>query len=382
MNILFIEDALLPSRGGVERVTHTLFGVFEQLGHEVFIAYHQCDCAEVPACKKLRLPKSQEKDILYMTISKYIVERAIQMVIVQSYYDKTYQVVYGKLKADISGLRMIACLHCNPDIWVNKNRWGCTFVDIYLKELLRSVFLSCIRNKWKEQITGMYKIVDKFVLLSPHFIDDFKRLYRVDGKKLCSIPNPCAFSDDNVVAFSAKENMVLVVARMAEQQKRISSVLWIWKQVYGRHPDWKLVLVGDGPDWNRYKCLAKKLELMNYEFVGASSCPQDYYKRAKIFLMTSIWEGFCMTLIEAQHYGCVPMAYDSFSAIKDIIENGVTGYIIPLHDRNGYAKRLSDLMSDDTKVGEMSRNALLASNLKFNIGNIAAQWNSLFRSLV
>ena len=89
-----------------------------------------------------------------------------------------------------------------------------------------------------------------------------------------------------------------------------------------------------------------------------------------------------MTLIEAQHYGCVPMAYDSFSAIKDIIENGVTGYIIPLHDRNGYAKRLSDLMSDDTKVGEMSRNALLASNLKFNIGNIAAQWNSLFRSLV
>ena len=89
-----------------------------------------------------------------------------------------------------------------------------------------------------------------------------------------------------------------------------------------------------------------------------------------------------MTLVEAQHYGCIPMAYDSYSAIKDIIEDGVTGYIIPLHDMDAYAERLSRLMSDDTKVGQMSRNALLASNIKFDIGKIAAQWNELFKSLI
>ena len=382
MNILFIEDALLPSRGGVERVTYTLANAFERFGHEVFIAYRQCGCAEVPEHKKLQLSEAHEKNSLYLTLSGYIVEHAIRVVIVQNCYDKEYRLVYRQLKTAIPGLRMITCLHCNPDIWVNKNRWGCTFVDIYLKEQLRSVLFSCVCNKWKEQITGMYEIVDKFVLLSPRFIDDFKKLYRVDGKKLYSIANPCTFSDNNAVAFSSKENRVLVVARMAEQQKRISNVLRIWKRICRIHPDWKLVLVGEGPDLHRYKCLAKELELMNCEFAGASSCPQDYYKRAKIFLMTSIWEGFSMTLVEAQHYGCIPMAYDSYSAIKDIIEDGVTGYIIPLHDMDAYAERLSRLMSDDTKVGQMSRNALLASNIKFDIGKIAAQWNELFKSLI
>jgi glycosyltransferase involved in cell wall biosynthesis len=51
--------------------------------------------------------------------------------------------------------------------------------------------------------------------------------------------------------------------------------------------------------------------------------PQPFYKRASIFVMTSANEGFPMTLIEAQQNGCVPVVMNSFSALREIIQNNI-----------------------------------------------------------
>lgn len=56
-------------------------------------------------------------------------------------------------------------------------------------------------------------------------------------------------------------------------------------------------------------------------------------------MMTSIWEGLPMTLIEAMHYGCVPIAFDSFAALYDLIDNGNNGFIIPNNDIDCFVKK-------------------------------------------
>ena len=66
-------------------------------------------------------------------------------------------------------------------------------------------------------------------------------------------------------------------------------MLRIWARIYKYHSDWKLVVVGDGPDFTTYKQMASKLS--NIMFEGHSSNVQSYYKKSKIFMMTSIWEG-------------------------------------------------------------------------------------------
>ena len=176
-----------------------------------------------------------------------------------------------------------------------------------------------------------------------------------------------------------KENVVLVVARMAEQQKRILETLKIWNKVYSNHLDWNLVIVGEGPDLSRYKSIAKEMKVSNVQFIGSTSNPQDYYRKAKIFMMTSIWEGLPMTLIEAQHFGCVPIVYDSFASVHDIIHNGKDGYIIPLYDRETYTNQLEMMMNSSQTLSRMSQ--LCMSNTFFGISVILKKWNNIINSL-
>lgn len=67
-----------------------------------------------------------------------------------------------------------------------------------------------------------------------------------------------------------------------------------------------------------------RLVLKNVLFEGRQN-PLSYYRRAAVFLMTSLFEGFGVTLTEAQQMGVVPMAMDSFEAVHDIINHRVSG---------------------------------------------------------
>lgn len=54
--------------------------------------------------------------------------------------------------------------------------------------------------------------------------------------------------------------------------------------------------------------------------------------------MTSIYEGFPMTLLECQSFGVVPLLYNSFSAAVDIIDDGINGYLISPYKKKNTLK--------------------------------------------
>ena len=379
MNILFIEREFMPTLGGVERVTYTLGERFREEGHNTYYAFYGRDNSELAINFKFHFDINWSDDKLYKSLKDYINTKNINIIVCQNIHIPRFQYLYKRLKTD-TNIKIITCLHCNPDIWVNKNKFGCTFSNIYFKELLRSIYFKVIKNPYKVNQKGMYDLSDKYILLSESFKKIFCKLNAVDGNKLYAIPNPCPFKDNYNIE-TTKENIVLVVSRMAEQQKRISNIIKIWKLVSYKFPNWRLVLVGDGPNLNRYKHLSQKLGLERVNFVGKSNNPQQYYMKAKIFLMTSIWEGFGMTLIEAQHYGCVPIAYDSYSAVHDIIKNEENGYIIPLHDKYSFVEKLSCIMKNHDIWENMSFSAKLSSMNKFSDKHIISLWNKLFKEL-
>ena len=113
-----------------------------------------------------------------------------------------------------------------------------------------------------------------------------------------------------------KENTVLFVGRIDNRSKKIFTLLDIWENI--DIDDWKLVIVGDGPDKKEVEKKANKIK--NIEMVGFK-VPDEYYKKASIFCMTSIFEGFPMSLTEAMQNGCVPIIFGSFPAAYDIIKD-------------------------------------------------------------
>ena len=165
---------------------------------------------------------------------------------------------------------------------------------------------------------------------------------------------------------------------MQEDQKRIFAALKIWKMLRNKN-GWKLLIVGDGPDMNKYKKIAKGI--CGVEFAGHSNNVQSYYKRSKIFMMTSIWEGLPMTLIEAMHYGCVPVVFDSFAAVHDLIKNGETGYIISNNDICQYVSVMDSLLNDDNLVTRLANKNLSNPN-DFSVDKVLRIWQNNLNMLI
>lgn len=109
--------------------------------------------------------------------------------------------------------------------------------------------------------------------------------------------------------------------------------------------------------------------------------PQEYYKRSAICCLTSTREGLPMSLLEAESYGCALLAFDSFSAIYDIIEDNVNGYIIPAYDLNYYSERLL-LLTENKDILHRFFEASISRSKDFDIQIIAERWKDLFHSLI
>ena len=108
--------------------------------------------------------------------------------------------------------------------------------------------------------------------------------------------------------------------------------------------------------------------------------PLPYYQKASIFLMVSAFEGWGLTLTEAQQCGCVPIAFDSYSAVHDIIDNDKNGIIVPEGDMDAYAHRLQELMNNPEALQRLSDNAR-KDCLRYSRENIAKQWKTLLDNL-
>ena len=87
-----------------------------------------------------------------------------------------------------------------------------------------------------------------------------------------------------------------------------------------------------------------------------------------------------MTLVEAQQCGCVPIAFDSFSSVHDIIQSDRNGYIVPNNAIDEYVCVLKELMNNDTLRAEMAANAQKDVQ-RFSRENIAKQWKTLLENL-
>ena len=82
--------------------------------------------------------------------------------------------------------------------------------------------------------------------------------------------------------FVSKENILLYVGRMSKE-KNISLAIDAWKLIHKRLPNWKFVIVGDGP--LRENLEKRAVGIGNIEFAGTCTDPTPYYRKAGILLL-------------------------------------------------------------------------------------------------
>lgn len=175
------------------------------------------------------------------------------------------------------------------------------------------------------------------------------------------------------------ENIVLSIGRL-QYNKRFDILLSIWKNVSKDFPQWRLIIVGTGPEEKRLKDLSKALGLThNVTFHHPTPDIGKLYQGASMLVTTSDFEGFGLTLIEAKSF-CLPVvAFEVDYGPKVIIRDGIDGYLIPWNDRLSYTEKMKYLMSDTYKRHEMGRAGHEDYKKRFSKESVLATWKNILK---
>lgn len=98
---------------------------------------------------------------------------------------------------------------------------------------------------------------------------------------------------------------IILMASRLEKEKNIDTTLHSFKEVLKKYPHAGLVVAGEGSQRKKLETLSKSLQISNsVRFIGWQKDLISLYKTADLFLLTSKYEGYGMTLLEAGASGC------------------------------------------------------------------------------
>jgi UDP-D-galactose:(glucosyl)LPS alpha-1,6-D-galactosyltransferase len=158
--------------------------------------------------------------------------------------------------------------------------------------------------------------------------------------KIYKIFNPIEKYNDKLIN-RTNQNIFLYVGRIEDVQKNIT---FAFKGLSKIRKEWKMIIVGDGPDKQKLQRLSEKLKINNrIEWRGFRKNPYENLLEITALLLTSRWEGFPLVIAEANARG-IPVITTNVSGASDIIISGVNGYIIPQGDLDYFVNVLNNII--------------------------------------
>ncbi len=391
MNITFLN--LSMETGGVASVTVHLANVLKEHGHHVSVVLFWLPKSDVIMARLDKaIPVYCLKGYKYskenVNLMRSVLEKNRTDVVINQFGLPWIPAKIVKKASKGMNVRLVSVYHSDP---LANGRT--TSVDKVLEKTSSPVIKIILKAKRKvyEIVTGVsmryvYRISDKYVLLSPTFYENFKKQTHLNNiTKLISIPNPVTI-DFTDFTFNNEEKLkiLLYVGRLENTVKRVDRVINIWSKLERNNPDWKLVIVGDGESKEELKNAVEEKGLKNVSFEGFTN-PVDFYKKASLLLLTSDFEGFGLVLVEGMSFGVVPIAYASYDSIHDIVEDRKDGRLI-YPDKYGFPENkmvdaIQDLINDDNLRCSYAKNALGVRDV-FSTRSVVMKWENLLETII
>lgn len=381
MNILFYKNKTIqPERGGIDRVTDVLGRAFENR-HNVFYLMAICEDESQNRDNFYYLPNSDnlcaDENISF---ARQLFEKfKIDIIINQDGITPASSIFILLAKTD--GVKLFTVVHNTlTSIYGAKGHFSSSLlqnIPSFIYHMLDNMCLGYFRFKYKKYWNYVLSKSDKIIMLSKSLENNLNLFLKGDfniQSKITSIPNP--------VTLEAKENnnkekRILFVGRLADE-KQPFLLLKIWKRLQNNLLDYQLDIVGDGklrPELEQY---ASKHLIRNVHFYGKQK-PIKFYEKAILFFMTSSYEGMPLTILEAMSFQCVPIVFDSFPTVNDLIDNNQNGLIIPSFDIDEFVNQTSNLLNDEERIRQMQ--CFCEQKVKqFSLVEILNKWENLFMS--
>lgn len=212
---------------------------------------------------------------------------------------------------------------------------------------------------WKDRRSAAR--FDRFVVLTKEDAG-----YWGDMPNMTVIPNGRTFTFDN--PSDCRSHQIIAVGRYS-YQKGFDMLLETWRKM-DTH-GWILRIAGCGEELG---------QVPGNVLLGLSTDMKKEYLDSSILVLPSRYEGLPMVLLEAQAAGLPIVAFECKCGPRDVITDGVDGFLVPEGDTDTMAERLFELMDDEDLRRRMGSAAYRASD-RFDAESIMLRWQQLFEQL-
>ncbi len=219
--------------------------------------------------------------------------------------------------------------------------------------------------------------VDAIVTCTKQQENDILQRYYVSN--VCTIPHPLKHFEVGKVKFNPL--LAVMVGRIAPE-KGHSKVIDAFKIVTDKIPQAQLHFYGTGSLRTELQAKIDKLNLKNsIIFKGFSDNIGEIFSSAALSICASAFEGFSLAVQESLQNNCPVVSFDCHYGPRDMIKDGVNGYLVPIDDIEAMADRIIKIFAEPALQKKLAANCAKSVE-RFSEEVVARQWANLFYKLM
>lgn len=175
-------------------------------------------------------------------------------------------------------------------------------------------------------------------------------------------------------------HLVVMLGRL-DQQKQLDHAVRAFSTVVTKVPDARLEIYGLGADEQMLIDLIEELGLgENVKLMGFTSNPAAVYQHAAVALLTSLYEGQSLVVLEAPANRCPIISYDIPYGSAEVIKDGENGFLLPAHDIDALAAAIIRVLTDE-ELQRTMRERMATTPPELTVDAWMARWSALFNRL-
>ncbi|MBA5630631.1 N-acetyl-alpha-D-glucosaminyl L-malate synthase BshA [Moheibacter lacus] len=225
--------------------------------------------------------------------------------------------------------------------------------------------VTAVSESLKKETYEFFSIKNEIEVI-PNFIDNEQ--YEIEED--CGCRNQLA---------EKKEKVIIHVSNL-RKVKRLNDVVSIFYEIQKEIPS-KLIIVGEGPEWENANALIQNLGIAHkVKNLGKINELYNVLCSSDLFLLPSEKESFGLAALEAMA-ARVPVISSNAGGIPEVNIDGQTGFVLPVGDVEGMARRGIEMLSDEKVLSEFKENAKKQA-FKFDKKNVLPLYEELYYSIL
>jgi glycosyltransferase involved in cell wall biosynthesis len=199
------------------------------------------------------------------------------------------------------------------------------------------------------------------------------------GKRLVTVHNGMPDVPLEFRAQPDRSPVLLTMVARFEPQKDHASLLHALARLK-QHP-WQLDLIGEGALLGPTQQLARDLAITDrVRFLGQRSDVAARLAESQVYVLSTNWEGFPRSILEAMRAG-LPVVSSDVAGVRESVEEGITGFVVPRGDRETWRARLEQLLTDPVLRARLGASGRLQYEQRFTFERTLEKTLAVYRQV-